>query len=217
MHTGGGLSHHDVPHGILYPCAEFHQVFGQGADLGRSEGRAGCLQTQLLVEHVDGGAQQPPQLSGKEVAAAGAVDLQAMMQLFERILDVPAGAVYRFVPTSGSVLEVGDHESPIVVGLAPGMTHDLGFDDDVAALIPGAGGIARLAIQMLGLPRFARQASGGAHQARGAALQNLVLPHRHHVLELLAFEEGEHLSESGPPYYCGVGAWQTRPAVFLNC
>jgi len=74
------------------------------------------------------------------------------------------------------------------------MTNDLRLDDDTAALIPGAGGIAGLAIQMRGLARFARQASGGAHQARGAALKNLVFSHGDHVLESLALEEGEELS-----------------------
>ena len=217
MQTGGGQVQHDAPHGRLYPCAELHEMFAQGADLGGSQGRAGGAQTQLLVEHVGGGAQQPPQLIGEEAAAAGAVDFQAMMQLFDPILDVPAGAVDRLVQMPGRVLEVGDHETRVVFGLAPGMTHDLGFDDDAAALIPGAGGIASLAIQMLGLPRCARHTPGGAHQARAAALQNLVFPHRDHMLEPLAFEEGEHLGDSGPPYYCGVGAWQTRPAVSLNC
>ena len=81
MQTGGGQVQHDAPHGRLYPCAEFHQVFAQGADLGGSQGRAGGPQTQLLVEHVGGGAQQAAQLIGEEATAAGAVDFQAMMQL----------------------------------------------------------------------------------------------------------------------------------------
>ena len=81
---------HDAPHGRLYPCAEFHQVFAQGADLGGSRGRAVCPQTQLLVEHIGGGAQQPPQMIGEEAVAAGALDFQAMMQRFDPILDVPA-------------------------------------------------------------------------------------------------------------------------------
>ena len=55
------------------------------------------------------------------------------MQLFDPILDVPAGAVDRLVPMSGRVHEVGDLEARVVFGLAPGMTHDLGFDDDAAA------------------------------------------------------------------------------------
>ena len=73
------------------------------------------------------------------------------------------------------------------------MTNDLRLDDDAAALIPGAGGIAGLAIEMGGLARFARQTSGRTHQARCAALKNLVFPHRDDVLEPLALEEGEHL------------------------
>ena len=127
---------HDAPHGRLYPCAEFHQVFAQGADLGGSQGRAVCPQTQLLVEHIGGGAQQPPQMIGEEAVAAGALDFQAMMQFFDPILDVPAGAVDRFVQISGRVLAVGDHEARVVFELAPGMTHGLGFDDDAAAKPP---------------------------------------------------------------------------------
>ena len=40
MQTGGGQVQHDAPHGRLYPCAELHEVFAQGADLGGSQGRA---------------------------------------------------------------------------------------------------------------------------------------------------------------------------------
>ena len=118
VQTGDGQVQHDAPHGRLYPGAAFYEVFAQGADLGRSEGGAGGPQTQLLVEHVGGGTQQPSQLIGEEAAAAGAVDFQAMMQLFDPILDVPAGAVDRFVQMPGRVHKVGDHEARVVFGLA---------------------------------------------------------------------------------------------------
>ena len=76
----------------------------------------------------------------------------------------------------GRVLEVGDHEARVVLGLTPAMADDLGLDDDAAALFPGAGGIASLAIQMRGLTRFARQPPGDAHEARSATREHHVLP-----------------------------------------
>jgi hypothetical protein len=85
---------HDAPHGRFHPGAELHEVFAQGADLGGSEGSARGSQTQLLVKHVSGGAQKAPQLIGKEAAATGAVDFQAV--LFDPVLAVttPNFAVY---------------------------------------------------------------------------------------------------------------------------
>ena len=57
---------HDAPHRGLYPGAELHEVFAQGADLGGSEGGARGPQSQLLVEHVGGGGQKSAQLIGEE-------------------------------------------------------------------------------------------------------------------------------------------------------
>src|SRR5450631_1154578 len=71
------------------------------------------------------------------------------------------------------------------------MAHDFGLDDHAATLGPGTGGVAALTIDMRGLARFARPTPGGAHQARGATLQNLVFAHRDHVFESLALEESE--------------------------
>jgi hypothetical protein len=72
-------------------------VIAQGVDLSGSEGGPGGPQPQLLVKHVDRGAQQPSQLIGEEAAATGAVNLQAIMQFVYSILDVPAGTVDSFV------------------------------------------------------------------------------------------------------------------------
>src|ERR1019366_7092103 len=51
----------------------------------------------LLVEHIGGGSQQSAQLIGEEAAATGAVDFQAVVQLFDAVLDVGAVAVDRRV------------------------------------------------------------------------------------------------------------------------
>src|ERR1019366_4754163 len=84
---------HDAAHRRFHPGAELHEVFAQDADLGGSEGRPRGSQTKFLVEHVRGGAQQPPQLIGEKAAATGTVDFQAMMQFFDPILDIAPGAV----------------------------------------------------------------------------------------------------------------------------
>jgi hypothetical protein len=52
-----------------------------------------------------------------------------------------------------------------------------------------AGRVAAVLVQMLRLPRFARPAPGGAHQARRVPLEYLVFSHCDHVLESLALEE----------------------------
>ncbi len=85
--AGSGQVQHDAPHRGLDPGAEFHQMFAQGAELGRAERGARSAQAQLLVEHVGGSGQQPPQLVGQEAGATGAVDLQAMVQLLDPILN----------------------------------------------------------------------------------------------------------------------------------
>lgn len=86
----------DTPHRGLYPDTEFHELFAQGADLRPPIGGARGVRAQLLVEDVGGGAQQAAELVGEEAAAAGAVDLEAVMQLLDPILDVTAGVAKPF-------------------------------------------------------------------------------------------------------------------------
>jgi hypothetical protein len=97
VQTSGWQVQHDTPHRGLHPSAEFHQVFAQDVDLSGSEDRTRGSQPQLLVEHVGGGAQQPPQLISEEAAAAGAVDLQTVVQLFNSVLDITPSAVDRLI------------------------------------------------------------------------------------------------------------------------
>ena len=151
VQAGSGQVQHDAAHRGFDPGAEFHQLFAQGADLSRSEGSSGGPQAQLLVERVGGGAQQCAQLIGEEAAATGAVDFQPMVQLFDPVLDVTSGAVDRFIQMPRRVFKVGDHEARVVFGLASGMTDNLGLDDHATALLPGAGGIAGLTVEMRGL------------------------------------------------------------------
>jgi hypothetical protein len=116
--VGSGQMQHDAPHRGLDPGAELHQMFAQGADLGRAEGGARGAQAQLLVEHVGRGGQQSAQLVGEEAGAAGAVDLQAVVQFLDPILDVSAGAVDHFIQMPRRLFEVRDHEAWVIFRLA---------------------------------------------------------------------------------------------------
>src|ERR1017187_3870431 len=49
--AGGRQVQNDAPHRGLHPGAQLHEVFAQGAHLGRSEGRARGAKPQLLAEH----------------------------------------------------------------------------------------------------------------------------------------------------------------------
>ncbi len=121
IHTGCGQVQHDAAYRGLHSGAEFHQVFAQGADLGRAEGGARGAQAQFLVEHVARGGQQSAQLVGEEAAATGAVDFQTMMQLFDPVFDVTPGAVDRLVQMPGRVFQVRHHEAQVVFGRASRM------------------------------------------------------------------------------------------------
>ena len=97
LQASGWQVQHDAPHGRFHPGAEFHEVFAQSADLRGAKGGPCSPQPQFLVEHVGGGAQQPPQLISEEAAAAGAVDLQTVVQLFNSVLDITPSAVDRLI------------------------------------------------------------------------------------------------------------------------
>src|SRR3989442_9115519 len=186
MDAGGGQVQHDAPHRGLDPGTELHEVFAQRVDLSGSEGGARGPQAQLLIEHVGGGGEESPQLISEEAGATGAVDFQAVVQFLDPVFDVPAGAVDAFVQIPRGVLKVRDYKARVVLRLAVGMAHDFGLDNDAPALIPGAGRISALLVEMLGLAGFARQTPGGGHQARRATLENLVFGHRDHGLESFA-------------------------------
>ena len=81
---------HDAPHRALDPGAEFEQALAQARHLRSRAVGAGCGSAQLLHEHIGGCGEQHTQLIGPEVGAAGAVDLQSIMQLFDAILDFAA-------------------------------------------------------------------------------------------------------------------------------
>ena len=78
----------DAPHGRFQPGAKSHQVFAQGADLSGSECGPGSSQTQVLVEDVGGGAQQPAQLVGPEHDWCMCVDAEVITDATLRMYDI---------------------------------------------------------------------------------------------------------------------------------
>ena len=65
-----------------------YQVFAQGADLSGSECGPGSSQTQVLVEDVGGGAQQPAQLVGPEHDSCMCVDAEVITDATLRMYDI---------------------------------------------------------------------------------------------------------------------------------
>src|SRR5690348_4384813 len=85
---------HDAAHRALDAATELEQPFAQGADLRSGARSALSAEAQLLHQNVGGRGEQHPQLIGEEARAAGAVDLEPMMQLLDAILDLSATAVH---------------------------------------------------------------------------------------------------------------------------
>ena len=76
---------------------QFEEPIAQPRHLGAGTGGARRAQPEFLHEHVGGGGEQHAQLIGPEATAARAVDLQAINQLLDAVLDVAAGAVDPFI------------------------------------------------------------------------------------------------------------------------
>jgi hypothetical protein len=91
------------------------------------------MAAQLLHEDVGGGGQEDPELIGQEARAAGAIDLQAVFELLDAVLDVSALAVDPFVDPAGRLAQVGDEEAGIVFGTPARVAHDFGLEDDAPA------------------------------------------------------------------------------------
>jgi hypothetical protein len=81
----------------------------RGAYLSPTEGGAYRFEAQFLIEDVRSGGEQRSQLIGEEAGAAGAVDLEPVVQLFDPIFYVAASAVDRFLQVLGRSFEVRDH------------------------------------------------------------------------------------------------------------
>lgn len=88
--------------------------------LGAGAGGAGGSEPQFLQEHVGGGRQQDPQLVRPEPAAARAVDLQAVVQFLDAVLDVAAPAVDLLVDEAWRLAQIGHDKARVVPRRAAG-------------------------------------------------------------------------------------------------
>ena len=72
---------YDAPRRTLDPDAYFEQPITQRAHLSSRTLSTATDQLQFLEQHVSGSRQQHAQLISQEIRAAGAIDLQTMVQL----------------------------------------------------------------------------------------------------------------------------------------
>jgi len=82
---------HDTAHGAHDPDTELEQPFAQRAHLSAATIPATGGQAQLLHQYIGGGGEEYAQLVGEQARAAGAVDFQPTMQLFDPVLHFASG------------------------------------------------------------------------------------------------------------------------------
>ena len=108
-------------------------------------------QSQFLHEHVGRGGQEDAQLVRREQTAARAVDLQPIEQFLDPILDVPASTVDLLIDEARRLPQIRHHEPRVVPRLAVSEANDFGLDHDPALVVPRAGGVAGVGIDVRGL------------------------------------------------------------------
>src|SRR5690606_8478423 len=86
-----------------------------------------------------------------EARAAGPIDLQAVVQLLDPILNVSACAIHFLVDPTRRSLQIRDHESRIVLRQTPLVAHHLGFDDGATLTLPFSRLVLALCVHVLGL------------------------------------------------------------------
>ena len=79
------------------------------------------------------------------------------------------------------------------------MPHHLGLDDHSALAPPRAGGVARLAVEVLGLATGLRAHAGAPHEPAAALDQPHIAGHRHDVLHALGVQEVQNLGTGKAP------------------
>ena len=120
-------------------------------------------QSQLLHQHVGCGGQQDAQLVGPEPAATRAVDLQAIEQLLDPVLDVAASTVNPLVDETRRLAQVRHHDARVVPRSTFAETDDFGFDHHPALMAPRAGGVAGGGIDVRGLASGLALRAGRLH------------------------------------------------------
>src|SRR5439155_24225457 len=131
---------HDAPYRDHDVSAELEQLLAQGPDLSASQAGARGGAAHLLEQHIGGGAEQHAQLIGPEPRAAGAIDLDPVMELLDPVLELAACTVDALVDPFRAARQVGDHEARVVPWLPPRQLPHLAREDDAALLIPGPRG-----------------------------------------------------------------------------
>jgi hypothetical protein len=92
------------------------------------------------------------------------------MQFLEPVLGV-APLTVEAVDRFRVVGEVGHHEARVVLGVAAGVPHHLGLDDDAPFAVPPLGGVAGLHVEM-------RCPAGGFRERPGLAHQHCIVLRR---------------------------------------
>jgi len=193
----GGQMQDEAAHRDHHARPELDEVLAQGGDLGAGTGGAGGAQPQFLHQHVGGRGEQHPELVGPEARAAGAADLQTVVQFLDAVLDLAALAVDPLVHAAGGLPQVGDDEAGVVLGRAVGVADHFGLDDDATLAGPRPGGIPALTVHMFGLTAGAGQAARRAHGGCGEALQDGVAGHGDDVVQAgLVLQEVQDLGSS---------------------
>ena len=170
--------------------ADLQEVESQRRDLRPCPGGAAGGKTQLLQQHVGRGGEQDAQLVGAELGAAGAID-RDVEKFLDAVLGLTAQTVDALVDPPRLALEVGDHEASIQARFAIVEANDLGLADDTTLAVPGAGRVAEVGIDVLRFSGVIAQDPGDDQVEFGLALQDLVLRHRHDVVDADRVEELE--------------------------
>src|SRR6266581_3266660 len=90
-----------------------------------------------------GGGEEHAQLIGPEATAAGASDLESVVEFLDPIFNVAAGTVDTLVDEPRCLPQIRDHKARVVARLTAGEADDFGFDHHAALMRPRLGGIAR--------------------------------------------------------------------------
>ena len=155
---------------------QFEEPVAQPRHLGAGTGGARRAQPEFLHQHVGGGGEEHAQLIGPKATATRAVDLQAIEQLLDPIVDVAAGAGDPFIEEARRLAQIGHDEARVVARLAVAEPEDLGLDHDAARVAPRTGLVLSVGIHVRGLA--AGRALGLRHEqgGRGVAPQRSVQP-----------------------------------------
>ncbi len=168
--------------------AELDQPLAQGRDLGPCAVGALSTKAEFLHQHISCRRHQHPELVGPETGTAGPVDLQAVMQFLDPVLDLTPLTVDPLVDPLRILSEVGDEEAGIVFRVAPWMADDFGLEDDASLVGPAAGGVAALPVEVFGLTRLRGATPDALHAGLGETLEDRVARHGDDVLHGLEVE-----------------------------